>query len=263
MNQPPGLPPPGGRTQQAAHLARMGGTSPAPPPGLPQASNQAMHPAHHPSANSSLPPPPPGLQLPLPGIAQLQGVTPTASPPPPGLGAVGMGMANNNGMSNGHGFNMQGMPPQYQHQVAQHSTISPQPTLGTAQSQQNIGNQPQTVPAPPPSVDGANVSRAQVSFLINGLKEETWERQLGEIRNVSLKSRAWRHVGSNVVPSAYRTESTRDLSSSPSTPDQHGTTRHLSAPAASFGNRVDFCSDAVLAAHGSTAFGAVEHPHLG
>lgn len=186
MNQPPGLAPPGGRNQPAAHLARMEGSSPAAPPGLPQASNnQAMHSVHHPSANSALPPPPPGLQLPLPGIAQLQGVTPTASPPPPGLGAVGMGMNNSNGMSNGHGFNMQGMPPQYQHQVAQHS-IAQQPTLGTAQSGQNISNQQSATP--PPSVEGANVSRAQVSFLINGLKEETWERQLGEIRNVSREA---------------------------------------------------------------------------
>jgi type II secretory pathway component PulJ len=79
-----------------------------------------------------------------------------------------MGMAGSAGM-NGH---MQ----QYQH--LQHS-VSPQPTLGTSSPQT------QNVPAPPPSVDGANVSRAQVSFLINGLQEDSWERQLGEIRDVS------------------------------------------------------------------------------
>lgn len=189
MNQPPGLPPPGGRTQAAAgqqHLPRMGGTSPAPPPGLaPSASNQSTQQGHASSAtSSSLPPPPPGLQLPLPGIAQLQGVTPTASPPPPGLGAVGMGMAGNNGhgnngmnQTNGHGH--MGVPPQYQHNL-QHSA-SPQPTLGAS----GATSQTQNVPAPQPSVDGANVSRAQVSFLINGLQEDSWERQLGEIRNVS------------------------------------------------------------------------------
>jgi hypothetical protein len=84
-----------------------------------------------------------------------------------------MGMAGNGNGMNGH---MQ----QYQH--LQHS-VSPQPTLGTS----GVTSSPQTqsVPAPPPSVDGANVSRAQVSFLINGLQEDSWERQLGEIRNVS------------------------------------------------------------------------------
>jgi hypothetical protein len=98
-----------------------------------------------------------------------------------------MGMNSSNGMSNGHGFGVQGMP-QYQQQVAQHQVAQQQqqPTLGAVQAQQSISNQ-QSVP-PPPSVEGASVSRAQVAFLVNGLKEETWERQLGEIRNVSRRA---------------------------------------------------------------------------
>jgi hypothetical protein len=200
MNQPPGLPPPGGRSSaqqqpagQQQHLApRMSGISPAPPPGLVPNSNnnsantQSNQPTSN-SMNSSLPSLPPGLQLPIPGIAQLQGVTPTASPPPPGLGAVGMAMSNgglpaSHATQNGHGYSMG--QPHYSQQIP-HLAISPQPTIGQPSHSNVTSPQPQNVPVQQPSgVDGQG-SRAQISFLINALKEDSWERQLGEIRNVS------------------------------------------------------------------------------
>ncbi|KAJ9113610.1 hypothetical protein QFC22_005918 [Naganishia vaughanmartiniae] len=195
MNQPPGLPPPGGRStaqqpsagQQQQHLApRMGGVSAAPPPGL-GSNNQSNQPAIN--MNSSLPSLPPGLQLPIPGIAQLQGVTPTASPPPPGLGAVGMAMSNG-GLpappvaQNGHGYNMGALSQPHYSQQIPHLAISPQPTIGQASHSNVTSPQPQNVPIQQTSAMDGQGSRAQISFLVNALKDDSWERQLGDIRNL-------------------------------------------------------------------------------